>query len=253
MRVDINSDMGESFGIYRLGNDGKMMEFITSANIACGWHAGDATVMAETVRMAQEKGVGIGAHPGYPDLLGFGRRNMETFKGEIKNYILYQVGALAAFARAAGGSLQHVKPHGALYNLAARDERAAGEVIAAVKAYDPDLILVTLAGSLCAEMADSSGLRVVKEFFPDRAYLGSGNLAPRTMEGSVIDDVTKVKERVLKLVSTGKVTSIDGLEISLDAGTLCFHGDTPGAWELAKTVRESVEAEGIRVLPMSAP
>jgi UPF0271 protein len=208
--------------------------------------------MAATVRLARENGVAIGAHPGYPDLLGYGRRNMETFKGEIKNYILYQIGALSSFAREMKLKLQHVKPHGAMYNLAAKDERIAAEVIAAIKAYDPELILMTLAGSLCAEMARSAGLRIAREVFPDRAYLATGQLAPRTMTDSVIHDPDKVKERVLKLVSTGLMTSIDGSEIKLDAETLCIHGDTPGAWKLARTIRETLLAANIRVEPIGA-
>jgi 5-oxoprolinase (ATP-hydrolysing) subunit A len=248
MRADINCDMGESFGSYRIGDDEKIMPFITSANIACGWHAGDPMVMAATVRLAKDNGVAIGAHPGYPDLMGYGRRNMETFKGEIKNYMLYQIGALAAFACEMKLELQHVKPHGALYNLAAKDERTATEVISAIKAYNPELILMTLAGSLCAEMARTATLRVAGEVFPDRAYLSTGQLAPRSMPDAVIHDRDKVKERVLKLVSTGQLTSIDGVEIKLDAETLCIHGDTPGAWQLAKTIRETLEGADISVV-----
>lgn len=250
MRIDINCDMGESFGSYKIGDDRKIMPFITSANIACGWHAGDPMVMAATVRLAKDNGVAIGAHPGYPDLLGYGRRNIETFKGEIKNYILYQIGALSAFARETGLKLQHVKPHGALYNLAAKDEQAADEVIAAMKACKKELILMTLAGSLCAEKARAAGLRVATEVFPDRAYLSTGQLAPRTMTGAVIHDLDKVKERVLKLVTTGLITSIDGVDIKLDAETLCIHGDTPGAWQIAGIIRETLEAANIRVLPI---
>jgi 5-oxoprolinase (ATP-hydrolysing) subunit A len=250
MRIDINCDMGESFGSYRIGQDQEVMPFITSANVACGYHAGDPMIMAQTVELAKKHGVGVGAHPGYPDLLGYGRRNIETFPGEIKNYILYQMGALAAFARSADVKLQHVKPHGAVYNLAAKDERAAREVIEAVKIYDPELILVTLAGSLCAQMASDGGLQVAREAFPDRAYLSNGQLAPRSMAGAVIHDPVLVKERVLKLVKTGKMTSIDGLEIALEMDTLCIHGDNPGASQLARTIREALESSGIRVVPM---
>lgn len=250
MRIDINCDMGESFGAYGIGDDEAIMPYISSANIACGWHAGDPMVMAKTVRLAEEHGVAIGAHPGYPDLLGYGRRNMETFPGEIKNYMIYQIGALAGFAREHGLKLQHVKPHGALYNLAAKDERTANEVISAVKVYDPELILVTLAGSVCVEMAVSAGLRVAKEAFPDRAYLSSGQLAPRTMDGAVIHDPDAVRQRVLTLVTSGRMISIDGEEIKFEADTLCIHGDTPGAWKLAKAIRETLEGAGVLVLPM---
>lgn len=250
MRIDINCDLGESFGSYKIGEDEKVMPFITSANVACGYHAGDPVIMALTLELAKMHGVSVGAHPGYPDLLGYGRRNLETSPGEIRNYVLYQIGALGAFARAAGVKLQHVKPHGAMYNLAAKDERTAQEVIEAVKAYDRDLILITLAGSLCAQVASAAGLRVAREVFPDRAYLSNGQLAPRSMAGAVLQDPERVKERVLKLVKTGKMASIDGHEIALDMDTLCVHGDNPGAWKLAKTMREALESSGIRVVPM---
>lgn len=250
--IDINCDMGESFGACRIGDDGAMMPFISSANIACGWHAGDPMVMAETVRLAAYHEVAIGAHPGYPDLLGFGRRAMETFPGEIKNYILYQIGALSGFARERAMKLQHVKPHGALYNLAANDERAANEVISAVKAFDPELILVTSAGSLCAEMAGSAGLKVAEEAFPDRAYLSNGQLAPRTMEGSVIYDPDTVRERALALATSSRMICVDQKEIRLQADTLCIHGDTPGAWKLARTIRQALEDAGVRILPMGS-
>ena len=250
MKVDINCDMGESFGAYTIGEDERIISFISSANVACGYHAGDPMVMAKTVELARGHGVAVGAHPGYPDLYGYGRRNLETLPGEIKNLVLYQIGALQAFTKSFGLRLQHVKPHGALYNFAAKDEQAAGELIAAIKAYDPDLILVTLAGSLCASMASAAGLRVAREAFPDRAYLGNGQLAPRTMPGAVIHDIEEVKARVLKLVSSGKLTSIDGKEITLELDTLCIHGDTPGAWQLAGAVRKVLESSGIRVVPM---
>ena len=245
--MDINCDMGESFGGYRIGEDEKIIAFITSANIACGYHAGDPQVMAATVSLAGRHQVGIGAHPGYPDLMGYGRRHMETFPGEISNYVLYQIGALSAFARAAGASLQHVKPHGALYNQAARDERTAKEVIQAVKAYDPELILYVLAGSLCEEMAVAAGLRVAREAFPDRAYLSSGQLAPRSMPGAVLHDLQTVRDRVVKLATTGTLTSIEGKEMRLEADTLCIHGDTPGAWKLAAGIRGALEENGIRI------
>lgn len=247
MKIDINCDMGESFGAYRIGEDEKIIRYITSANIACAFHAGDPAVMEKTVKLARENGVAIGAHPGYPDLMGFGRRNLETFPGEIKRYVLYQVGAMAAFAAADGCRLQHVKPHGALYNYAARNEQAAAEIIEAVKAFDPGLVLFALAGSLCAEMAGASGLRVAREAFPDRAYTKEGQLAPRKLEGAVIHDPQKVHERVLKLVKTGKILSIEGEEIALEAETLCVHGDTPGAANLAGTIRETLEKAGITV------
>lgn len=251
MMIDINCDMGESFGSYTLGNDAAVIEAVTSANIACGYHAGDPLVMAKTVKLAVEHGAGVGAHPGFPDLMGFGRRAMETFPGEITHYLLYQMGALSAFARAHGTSLQHVKPHGALYNMAAADEQIAREVVDAVKAFDQDLILVTLPGSVLAEMAVLEGLLVAREFFPDRAYLDTGRLAPRSMEGAVIHDPQAVRERVVRLVREGRLTTIEGNEISVQADTLCVHGDTPQAWRLAAAVREALETAKITVSPMS--
>jgi UPF0271 protein len=250
--MDINCDMGESFGAYSLGDDEKLMGFVTSVNIACGYHAGDPSVMAHTVRLAAKYRVAVGAHPGYPDLMGFGRRNMQTFPGEIKNYILYQVGALCAFLQENRLRLQHVKPHGALYNLAAKDERAASEVIAALKAFDPELILVAPAGSVCEKMAVSAGLRVAGEAFADRAYLASGELAPRTMEGAVICDPEAVRQRVLALAGTGRFASLDGAQIELKAATVCIHSDTVGALRLARTVREALAQAGADAAPMGS-
>lgn len=251
MPIDINCDMGESFGAYTIGEDEKIIPYITSANIACGYHAGDPRVMEKTVRLARDHGVAVGAHPGFPDLLGYGRRTLETFPGEVRDYILYQVGALSAFCRAAGMELQHVKPHGALYNLAAREERIAEEVITAVKDYDPTLILVVLSGSRLGELAQAAGLQVAREVFPDRAYLEDGRLAPRSLPGAVIHEAEQVRRRVVKLITTGNMTSIEGREVSLRADTLCIHGDTPGAWQLAGTVREALEEAGISVLPLA--
>jgi UPF0271 protein len=250
MRIDLNCDMGESFGAYRIGEDDKIIPYITSANIACGYHAGDPMVMARTIALARQHRVAVGAHPGYPDLMGYGRRSLETFPGEIRNYLLYQLGALGAFAKSEGVSLQHVKPHGALYNLTSDDERAASELIEAIKGYDPELILVTLAGSRCAQMATDVGLRVAREAFPDRAYLQGGRLAPRTLPGAVIHDRDMVRERALELAARGKIPTLDGNEIALEVDTLCIHGDTPGAWELAAAVREALETAGIQLLAM---
>ncbi len=247
MSIDLNCDMGESFGAYRIGEDEKIISYISSANIACGYHAGDPLVMDRTVQLAKEHGVAVGAHPGFPDLLGYGRRVLETQPGEVKRYVLYQVGALAAFCRVNKVELQHVKPHGALYNLAARDEKIAREIIEAVLAYDPRLILVALSGSLLAEMAGSAGLKVAREVFPDRAYLADGRLAPRRLPGAVIHEVEQVGERVIRLISRGTVISLEGQEIELKADTLCLHGDTPGAWLLAKTIGEVLNEAGIPI------
>jgi len=248
VRIDINCDMGESFGRYRLGEDEKIIRWITSASIACGFHGGDPMVMDKTVKLARLHNVAVGAHPGYPDLIGFGRRKMETSPGEIKNYVLYQIGAAASFARAVGLQLQHVKLHGALYNHAAQNEVAAAETIEAVQLCDPDLCVFAPAGSTFAAMAGAAGLRVAREAFADRAYTGDGRLAPRNQPGAVINDPSKVCERVLKLVKNGVVESLEGEDIRLDADSLCVHGDTPGAWEIAKAVKQALEGAGIKVL-----
>jgi 5-oxoprolinase (ATP-hydrolysing) subunit A len=251
MRIDLNCDMGEGFGAYTIGDDERVMPWISSANIACGFHGGDPMVMEHTVALAKQHRVAVGAHPGYPDLLGFGRRQLETFSGEIRSYMVYQMGALAAFAKAHGIRLQHVKPHGALYNLAACDERIAREVIAALRDYDPELILVTLAGSLCAEMAAAAGLRVVPEAFPDRAYQSNGQLVPRNLPGAVIHDPEVIGTRVVKLVTSGVLTSIDGQEVAIQADTLCLHGDAPDAWKLARAIREALAAASVELMPMA--
>jgi UPF0271 protein len=251
MQIDINCDMGESFGAYKIGEDEKVISYITSANIACGFHAGDPMNMAKTMSLAKAHGVAVGAHPSYPDLLGYGRRNLETFPGEVKNYLLYQIGALAAFAKANGLTLQHVKPHGALYNLAAKEEKTAEEVIEAVKSYDPELILVMLSGSLGARMAAAAGLKVAQEVFPDRAYLNDGRLAPRSMAGAVIHDSDEVKKRIVKLIATGTMTSLEGKEIKLKADTLCIHGDTPGASKVAKVINQELKKSGIKPAPLA--
>lgn len=250
MKIDINCDMGESFGSYTMGNDAEVIKSITSANIACGYHAGDPLVMGATVRLAVNHGVAVGAHPGFPDLMGFGRRAMETFPGEVTHYVLYQLGALSGLARACGASLQHVKLHGALYNMAASDERLAREVCDAVKLFDPQLIVVTQPGSVLARTAVMEGLVVAREFFPDRAYLDNGALAPRSMAGAVIHDPETVRQRVLELVRERKIRSITGREIPMEADTLCVHGDTPGASRLAATIRETLENSGLEVVPL---
>lgn len=253
MRVDINCDMGESFGAYKLGLDEEVIRYITSANIACGWHAGDPLVMDRTVRMAKEHGVGVGAHPGYPDLLGFGRRNMNCSPEEIRNYMVYQIGALRAFCDVHGVKLRHVKPHGNLYLTAVEDENTARPIAEGIVSMDPDLIYVGLAGSkgeLMTRIGKEVGLNVVLEAFPDRAYTANGTLVSRRHPGAVIKEPERVTERALKMAAEGKVIAIDGTEIHLRAETLCVHGDTPGAVDLVKQIRELLEREGIEVSPM---
>ncbi|MDW7712187.1 MAG: 5-oxoprolinase subunit PxpA [Deferrisomatales bacterium] len=254
-RIDLNCDMGEGFGAYRLGFDDEVIRYITSANVACGWHAGDPGVMERTVAMAAEAGVGVGAHPGYPDLLGFGRRNLDCTPEEVRRYVVYQIGALQAFCRARGVPLQHVKPHGALYLTAVEREEVARAVAEAVVSVDPSLLLVALAGAkgeVMRRVGERAGLRVVYEAFPDRAYTPEGTLAPRRLPGTVIQDPAEVAGRALRMASEGVVLAVDGTPIPLEVQTLCVHGDTPSALDLVREIRSSLEGAGVRVVPMGA-
>ena len=254
MSIDLNCDMGESFGAYKLGLDEEVTRYITSANIACGWHAGDPMVMNRTVQSAAAQGVGIGAHPGYPDLLGFGRRNMDCTAEETRNYTIYQIGALSGFCISNSAKLKHVKPHGALYLTAVENEAVARAIAEAIVEIDPNLMFVALAGAkgeLMTRVGRDVGLRVVYEAFPDRAYTPEGTLVSRRIEGAVIKDPKRVAERALEMAVENKVTAIDGTVVELRAQTLCVHGDTPGAVELVKSIRALLEAEGVTVEPMS--
>ncbi len=251
MRIDLNCDMGESFGRYRVGADEALMPFITSANIACGYHAGDPLVMDRTVRLAVEHGVGVGAHPGFPDLMGFGRRQMQLSPEEVENYVLYQIGALAAFAKAAGTELAHVKPHGALYNMAAKDAELARAIVRGIARFSRELIVVCLAGSAMVEAAKEAGLRVAREGFADRAYNPDGTLRSRRLPGALIEDPQVAAERAIRMVREGVVVAHTGEEIPLRVDTICVHGDTPTAVEIAKTIRRELETAGIEVAPMA--
>ena len=250
MKVDLNSDLGESFGRYKLGLDEEVMKYITSANIATGWHAGDPLVMRKTVKLAKENGVAVGAHPGYPDLMGFGRRYIKLSPEEARNYILYQIGALYAFARAEGLELQHVKPHGALYNALVKEEELARAVIEGIADFDRKLIFVTLSGSRPAQIAEEMGVRVAHEVFADRAYNPDGTLVSRSKPGAVIGDAEEIVERVVSMVKDGGVRAINGEWVELKADTICVHGDNPKAVEIASMVRKALEAEGVKVVPM---
>jgi UPF0271 protein len=247
-RIDFNCDMGESFGAYKMGQDKEIIKYITSANIACGFHAGDPNWMRWTVKLAEEHGVAVGAHPSYPDLRGFGRRNMAVAPGDAKNDIIYQMGALAAFTSAK--KLQHMKLHGAMYNVAARDEALARVVCEAILEVDPEIILVALAGSPWVNIAKDMGLRVAREAFADRAVNADGTLVPRSKPGSVIEDVDEVARRSIKMVTEGKVTAISGEEVALSADTLCLHSDTPNSIHLASYIRSALEAEGVQIVPL---
>ena len=252
-RIDLNCDMGESFGAYKLGMDEAVIQYITSANIACAWHAGDPAVMDHTVAIAVEHGVGVGAHPGYPDLLGFGRRNMDCTMDELRNYVIYQIGALQAFCSAHGTRLQHVKPHGALYLTAIENEDVARAVAEAIVRVNPDLLYVALAGAkgeLMTRIGQEVGLKVVYEAFPDRAYSPEGTLVSRRQTGAVIKDPQTVSERALRMVQEGAVIAVDGSTIPLEAQTLCVHGDNPKAVDLVRSIRETLEADGVAVTPM---
>ena len=251
MLVDLNCDLGESFGRYGLGEDEAMLRVVTSANIACGLHAGDPSVMARTVALAKQNRVAVGAHPGYPDLQGFGRREMQLSPDELEAFILYQIGALAGFCRAAGVPLVHVKPHGALYNTVAREADLAAAVARAISAFDPNLIVVTLPGSALGQAAQALGLRVACEGFADRAYRADGTLAPRSEPGAVIHDPAQAAERAVRMVTRGEVETTDGRVISLHVDTLCIHGDTSGAVRIAAQLRAALEAAGIQVAPLT--
>ncbi len=253
--IDLNCDMGESFGRYVLGLDEEAIKHISSANIACGRHAGDAQVMHRTVKMASEHGVGIGAHPGYPDLQGFGRRNMDCTHEEIRDDVIYQIGALMAFCIGNRVSMQHVKPHGALYLTALESESVARAVTEAVASVGPHLLCVTLAGpkgALMTRIAREVGINVVYEAFPDRAYTPDGTLVSRRLPGAVMANPDQVAERAAMMARDHKVVAIDGTVIDLDAQTLCVHGDTPGAVEIIKRVRALFREESIAVRGMGA-
>ena len=240
--------MGEGFGAYTLGLDGDIIRHVTSANIACGFHAGDPGQMRATVELAERHGVAVGAHPGFPDLRGFGRRALGATPDEIKDDLVYQIGALTAFTRRK--RLQHVKPHGALYNMAVDRADIATAVGDAVLAFDPDLILVVLAGSPWEQAARRMGLRVAREMFADRAFRADGTLVPRGEPRAVIHDRSAVIERSLQMVTEGTVMAVSGETIERPADTICLHSDTPGAVGLAEALREAFERAGVEVVPL---
>ena len=250
-RVDLNSDLGESFGRYELGLDDQVIPLVTSVNVACGMHAGDPVVMRRTVKFAAEAGVAIGAHPGYPDLQGFGRRDLALSPDEAYAYVLYQVGALAGFCRAEGVRLAHVKPHGQLYNRAAVDAPFAAAVAQAVADFDPSLTLVALAGGELARAGKATGLRVAQEFFADRNYTDEGTLVPRSQENATIADEKFAVERVVRVVREGTIESVTGKTIEVAADTICVHGDNVHALEFARDIREALTRAGIELRPAS--
>ena len=246
MKVDLNSDLGR----YTLGMDDQILPVISSANVACGFHASDPVVMDKTVRMAKEAGVRVGAHPGYPDLMGFGRRSMTVTSDEARAYILYQLGALDAFLRPLGMKMQHVKPHGAFYNTAAKDYELARAICLGVKDFDPELILLGLSGSEHIRAAKDVGLRTVSEVFADRAYEEDGSLVNRKKPGAMITDEDEAIRRVVRMVKEGTVTAVTGRDIPIRAESICVHGDGEKAVLFARRIRAALEKEGIEVRPM---
>ena len=247
LRIDFNADIGESFGIYKTGNDRDLLRSITSGSIACGFHAGDPAVMRHTVRMAVEAGVSIGAHPGFPDLAGFGRREMSIEPRDITDLVLYQIGAMSAIAKAEGASLRHVKPHGALYNMSVRRADIAVAIARATASFDADLVLVGLPGSELLSAGSGLGLRVAAEAFADRSYEGDGSLTPRHLTDAVLSEPGRAAERAVRMVRDGQVVARDGSTFSVKVDTICVHGDTPAAAQLASAVRTALEAAGIEL------
>lgn len=245
--IDLNCDMGESYGVYRIGQDEAIMPYVTSVNIACGYHAGDASTMRKTVKLALEHGVAIGAHPGLPDLQGFGRREMKISAQEASDIVLYQIGALQAIAKSEGGRLQHVKPHGALYNMAARDKSLADAIARAVHQADPELILVGLAGSELLVAGQEIGLRTASEAFADRTYLADGSLTPRVRSDATIQEVSQAVSQVIELATVGTVRTVDGDQIKLQADTICIHGDGNHALQFAKAINEGLRHSGVQL------
>ncbi len=251
MRIDINCDFGESFGVYRLSEEEAILDYVTSVNIACGFHAGDPLVMRKTVQMALEKGVAIGAHPGFPDLLGFGRRNINVTPDEVYAYVVYQVGALSAFVKAEGGKMSHVKPHGALYNMAAKEAVLAEAIAKAVYDMDPTLTLYGLAGSELITAGKRIGLKTASEVFADRTYQQDGLLTPRSEPNALITDEREAVYQVMRMVQEGRVRSLQGIDVPIEAETVCIHGDGAQAVLFARNLYETLQAAGIEIRPVS--
>lgn len=250
--MDINSDLGESFGAWRMGDDAALLDIVTSANVACGFHAGDPAGILDTVRAAAERGVAVGAHVGYPDLVGFGRRNMDPTSRELTADVMYQIGALQGLAAAAGTRVRYVKPHGALYNTIAHDARQADAVMDALLALDAGLALVALAGTPLIERARARGLAVVCEAFADRSYNDDGTLVSRRLPGAVLHDPDVIAERMLHLVRHGEIKAVSGKQVALQADSICVHGDSPGAVQIARALRQRLEREGVALQPFAA-
>lgn len=250
--IDLNSDMGESFGRWTLGDDEAMLDIVTSANVACGFHAGDPEGILATLTAAQAKGVVVGAHPAYRDLAGFGRRNLDASPKELYGDVLYQLGAISGLARSIGAQVRYVKPHGALYNTIAYDEKHAPAVIDAIGDFDDSLVVMGLAGSPFVAKAKAAGLTTVQEAFADRAYTPGGELVSRREPGSVLHDTSLVAERMVRLVQAGEIEAIDGTVVPVEADSICVHSDSPGAVEIARAVRDALVAAGVELRSFAA-
>lgn len=250
MQIDLNADMGEGFGAYRMGHDEELLSVVTSANVACGFHAGDATIMHRLAMRAKELGAGLGAHPGFNDLWGFGRRAIAMEPRDLEYLVAYQIGAMQAFTAYSGAPLRHVKAHGALYNMAAKDEAYAGALARAVRTVNASLILVGPPGSEMQKAADKCGLRFAREGFCDRLYRNDGSLVPRSVSGSVISDPAAAAAQALRIAQERELISASGGRVKLEVDTLCVHGDEPGAVEVARAVRDALEGAGIMLAQM---
>jgi UPF0271 protein len=252
-KIDINCDLGESYGAFTVGNDAKIMPYITSANIACGFHAGDPKTIANTINLAKKRKVAVGAHPSFPDIMGFGRREMQLTPEEAKDYIIYQVSAVQGFARAAGTGLQHIKPHGALYNMAVKDEELSRAIVEAVHALKDDLIAFAPPKSVLAKAASKAGLRVAHEFFADRAYNPDGSLVSRKQADAVIQEPRKVVERAIKAVKEETILAANGETLNIgEVHTICVHGDTPSAVRLAEALKKGLAKASVKVAPVGS-
>ncbi|WP_168581462.1 LamB/YcsF family protein [Gephyromycinifex aptenodytis] len=249
MRIDLNADLGESFGAWQMGDDEAMLEVVSSANIACGFHAGDPSVARATCAAAASRGVVIGAHVAYRDLAGFGRRFMDVAPAELTADVIYQLGALQAMAQVAGATIGYVKPHGALYNAIVHHEAQAAAVVRAIGEYNPQLVLLGLPGGVVTRLAQENGIRTAVEAFADRGYLPDGTLAPRSQPGAVLHDPRVVAQRMVRLVTEGTVASLDGTDLQVHADSLCIHGDSPGALAMATAVRQALTEAGVQIAP----
>ncbi|GGO29206.1 UPF0271 protein [Gemmobacter aquaticus] len=250
-RIDLNSDLGEGYGAWTMGDDAAMLAVVSSANVACGFHAGDPAGILSTLREAAARGVAVGAHVGYPDRVGFGRRPMDVAPADLEADVIYQIGALQGLARAAGTRVSYVKPHGALYNTIAHDARQAAAVIAGVRAVDPSLVLMGLAGAPVLAQAQAAGLAVMAEAFADRAYQPDGQLVSRREAGAVLHDPDMVAARMLRLATEGVIEAVDGSFLRLEAGSICVHGDSPGAVAMARQIRETLVQAGVTIAPFT--